>query len=79
LYSKKGKFVEDLNICFSLLSYLEGENASDLLPQYSRQEQYHIGLEALAMINSLRAPTTMTPWYERTIKKHRKYLNEYKT
>ncbi|HDR3427906.1 TPA: aminoglycoside phosphotransferase family protein, partial [Bacillus thuringiensis] len=53
-----------------------------LLSTYSPKEQYDIGIEAgkdLAKMHTLEAPKNILPWYERAMKKHRKYLEAYKT
>ena len=45
-------------------------------------EQYNIGIEAgkdLATMHTHEAPKDILPWYERAMKKHRKYLEAYKT
>ncbi|MGW5953352.1 aminoglycoside phosphotransferase family protein [Bacillus mycoides] len=69
-------------VCYSIFSYLEGEDAKKLLPTYSPKEQYDIGIEAgkdLAKMHTYEAPKDILPWYERAMKKHRKYLEAYKT
>lgn len=74
--------IEDLGICYYLLSYIEGEDARDVLPQLTRHQQYQIGLEAgkdQASMNTLKAPSCVAPWYERIMKKHKLYLEAYKT
>ena len=38
--------LEDESVCYSIFSYLEGEDAKKLLPTYSSKEQYEIGIEA---------------------------------
>ncbi|MCQ6284418.1 MULTISPECIES: aminoglycoside phosphotransferase family protein [Bacillus cereus group] len=68
--------------CYSIFSYLEGEDAKKLLSTYSPKEQYDIGIEAgkdLAKMHTLEAPKNILPWYERAMKKHREYLEAYKT
>ena len=74
--------LEEEGVCYSIFSYLEGEDAKKLLPTYSPKEQYDIGIEAgkdLAKMHTLEAPKNILPWYERAMKKHRKYLEAYKT
>ncbi|MEC3031503.1 phosphotransferase [Bacillus thuringiensis] len=73
---------EEEGVCYSIFSYLEGEDAKRLLSTYSPKEQYDIGIEAgkdLAKMHTLEAPKNILPWYERAMKKHRKYLEAYKT
>jgi len=78
---EKGSF-EELGVCYSLFSYIEGEDAKSLLPTCSVQEQYVIGFEAgkdLARIHAYPAPKVTKPWYERAMIKHYNYLEAYKT
>ncbi|MEC3459365.1 aminoglycoside phosphotransferase family protein [Bacillus thuringiensis] len=74
--------LEEDGVCYSIFSYLEGEDAKRLLSTYSPKDQYDIGIEAgkdLAKMHTLEAPKNILPWYERAMKKHRKYLEAYKT
>ncbi|HFK1720627.1 TPA: aminoglycoside phosphotransferase family protein [Bacillus cereus] len=74
--------LEEEGVCYSIFSYLEGEDAKRLLSTYSPKEQYDIGIEAgkdLVKMHTLEAPKNILPWYERAMKKHRKYLEAYKT
>lgn len=74
--------IEELGLSYYLLTYIEGEDARDVLPLYSVQEQYEIGLAAgedLAKIHNVRAPALIEPWYSRIIKKHQKYVEAYQT
>ncbi|MED2204107.1 phosphotransferase [Bacillus thuringiensis] len=74
--------LEEEGVCYSIFSYLEGEDAKKLLPTYSPKEQYDIGIEAgkdLANMHTYEAPNDILPWHERAMKKHSKYLEAYKT
>ncbi|KEK25103.1 aminoglycoside phosphotransferase family protein [Bacillus gaemokensis] len=74
--------LENEGVCYSLFSYLEGEDAKKLLPMYTPKEQYDIGVEAgkdLARMHTYMAPQVIKPWYERAMRKHRNYLEAYKT
>ncbi|MGA4498834.1 aminoglycoside phosphotransferase family protein [Bacillus bombysepticus] len=74
--------LEEEGVCYSIFSYLEGEEAKKLLPTYSPKEQYDIGIEAgkdLAKMHTYEAPNNILPWYERAMKKHSKYVEAYKT
>ncbi|ARX66128.1 MULTISPECIES: aminoglycoside phosphotransferase family protein [Bacillus cereus group] len=74
--------LEEEGVCYSIFSYLEGEDAKKLLPTYSPKEQYDIGIEAgkdLAKMHTFEAPKDILPWYERAMKKHSKYVEVYKT
>ncbi|MBS4192113.1 phosphotransferase [Bacillus sp. FJAT-49705] len=72
--------VDELGICYYVLSYIEGEDARDLLPSYSSKEQYEIGLEAgkdLAKIHLVKASPLYDPWYDRIMKKYTNYVEAY--
>ncbi|WP_430748747.1 aminoglycoside phosphotransferase family protein [Bacillus cereus] len=74
--------LEEEGVCYSIFSYLEGEDAKKLLPTYSPKEQYDIGIEAgkdLAKMHTYEAPNNILPWYERAMKKYSKYVETYKT
>ncbi|MFC9724703.1 aminoglycoside phosphotransferase family protein [Bacillus cereus] len=74
--------LEEEGVCYSIFSYLEGEDAKKLLPTYSPKGQYDIGIEAgkdLAKMHTYEAPNNILPWYERAMKKHSKYVEAYKT
>ncbi|PGB02657.1 aminoglycoside phosphotransferase family protein [Bacillus toyonensis] len=74
--------LEEEGLCYGVFSYIEGEDAKKLLPTYTPKEQYDIGIEAgkdLAKMHTYEAPKCILPWYERAMKKHRKYLEAYKT
>lgn len=73
--------IPELDACYMLLSYTEGEDASEVLPRYSEQTQYQIGVEAgrdLARIHQYQAPATMPSWFETKSKKHQNYVEAYK-
>ncbi|WP_078547688.1 aminoglycoside phosphotransferase family protein [Litchfieldia alkalitelluris] len=74
--------IKDLGICYYILSYIEGEDARDKLPEYSAEIQYKIGLEAgrdLAKMNTYPAPSLILEWSEHIYKKYNRYLEAYKT
>lgn len=71
----------DFDACYMLLSYIEGEDASEVLSNYDEQTQYSIGLQAgkdLARIHQYRAPEGMPSWYARKVQKHKNYVEAYK-
>ena len=73
---------EHSNMGYLVLSYIEGEDAADLLPRHSSSVQYRIGQEAgrqLRSIHQIEAPNTMQPWAERKLAKHRRYMDRYKS
>ncbi|MBY0123009.1 phosphotransferase [Bacillus sp. S/N-304-OC-R1] len=72
----------DLELCYYILTYIEGIDARDALPSLSQKEQYQIGLDAgkdLKKMHSLPAPSNMKPWNDRIVAKYTKYLNAYQT
>lgn len=71
---------DDEGLCFMVLSYVEGEDARDQLPQLSEQQQYDIGISAgreLALMHTLRAPASLAPWKDRCMQKHLRYVQAY--
>jgi len=73
---------DDLQVCYYVLSYIEGSDAEEGLIDYSRDVQYDIGVEAgrdLRKMHQYEASVEIGPWYERVIKKHRAYAEAYKT
>lgn len=71
---------EHKSIGYLVLSYIDGEEASERLPHYSSSVQYRIGQEAgrqLRSIHQINAPSVIQPWAERKLMKHRRYLERY--
>ncbi|GGD55699.1 phosphotransferase family protein [Paenibacillus nasutitermitis] len=65
---------------YMVLTYVEGEEASDVLPALSESEQLQIGIAAgqeLYKIHEYEAPGDVFPWYDRKMAKHRGYLDKY--
>ncbi|MCL6457139.1 MAG: phosphotransferase [Gorillibacterium sp.] len=65
---------------YMLLSFVEGNDATEELPHYTQSEQFHVGVEAgreLKKINSIQAPDLVAPWYDRKIAKHKRYMDAY--
>lgn len=72
--------LEDQHLCYVLFSYLDGNDASEMLPAYSEDEQYAIGFTAgqeLAKMHRLSAPPAIQPWNMRASQKHQKYAAAY--
>lgn len=66
--------------CYSLSSWIDGEDAEKILPLMSETEQYRLGLrsgEILRKIHSLPAPESMEAWSARFRKKLNKWIDEY--
>ena len=73
--------IKEHGICYSIYSYIEGEDAKNSIQLFNEKEQYEIGVEAgkdLARIHLHPAPSNVSSWYERTIQKHSRYIGEYK-
>jgi len=74
--------IDDLGVCYTIYSYLDGIDAKEAIPTLTEQEQYKIGMEAgeqLTRMHLYKAPPTMDTWYTRAMKKHYRYLEAYKT
>ncbi|QVK18548.1 phosphotransferase [Mycoplasmatota bacterium] len=72
---------EDEDVCFQLVSYLSGQDASETLSLYSEDEQYNIGFEAgieLKKMHKLVAPKNYPDWFLVKSKKNNRYINAYK-
>lgn len=68
------------NLGYMILSYIHGNDASEDLPVYSGDAQYQIGLEAgkeLLTIHQYHAPETVPPWFQRKVRKHKRYVESY--
>lgn len=73
--------IEPLNLGYMLLTYIEGEDASEALPACNTTQQYNIGLEAgqqLRLIHQLQAPSNIASWHDRKLAKHGRYIEAYK-
>lgn len=72
--------IESLDICYMILSYVEGDDASEVLPSLSDDEQYQIGIEAgkeLKVMHEVSAPSSES-WYERRLSKHNRQYESYR-
>ncbi|SFA71512.1 MULTISPECIES: phosphotransferase [unclassified Bacillus (in: firmicutes)] len=73
---------EDMQLCYYILSFIEGKDAREALSGLTIKEQYTIGYTAgkdMAKINTYPAPASVEPWVERIVKKHKRYLAAYAT
>ncbi|AWB44519.1 aminoglycoside phosphotransferase [Paenibacillus sp. CAA11] len=70
-----------LGLGYMLLTYIEGEDAVDELPRLSKGQQYDIGYDAgsqLRRMHQIQAPDSVAAsWAQRSLAKHRKYVDEY--
>lgn len=72
--------IEVLDLCYMVMRYVEGEDASERLPLMTADEQYSIGVEAgreLFKMHEIEAPGNMEAWSIRKIAKHNRHLAEY--
>ncbi|CAG7626512.1 aminoglycoside phosphotransferase family protein [Paenibacillus allorhizosphaerae] len=69
--------MEPHELCYMVLRYVEGEDAFDVLPSLTEEEQYRIGLTAgreLRLMHQLEAAADLQPWHIRqTAKYHRQF------
>lgn len=74
--------IPELEICYYILTFIDGDDARDLLPLYDSGVQYNIGVIAgrdLEKINRIHAPSFIGPWDERKLRKFYRYFEAYKT
>ncbi|MDN4075007.1 aminoglycoside phosphotransferase family protein [Fictibacillus terranigra] len=74
--------LDQMGLCFYVLSYIDGEDASEVLPHLSEEEQYQIGKSAgkdLWGMHQYPAPDELEPWHERVMSKFYRYLEAYET
>ncbi|PYE45550.1 aminoglycoside phosphotransferase family protein [Paenibacillus barcinonensis] len=74
-----GKLDEDNG--YMIVSYLEGEDASEVLPRLNEQQQWSIGMQAgaaLKCIHRLPVEKQAESWYSRKSRKHRRYVDKYR-
>lgn len=72
--------IQAYELGYMILTYIEGNEATDVLHQYSNVDQYRFGSDAgreLRKIHQYAAPQNMTSWYDRKLFKHNKYMEEY--
>lgn len=65
---------------YMLLTFIDGEEATEAIPTYSEDVQYKIGLEAgqeLAKMHMWHAPASIVPWHDRKLAKHKRYIEQY--
>ncbi|MCR8844512.1 phosphotransferase [Paenibacillus sp. SC116] len=65
---------------YTILTYMEGNEASEELPQLTEMEQFHVGFEAgieLLKMNQIAAPDHKEPWHELMSRKHQWYRTQY--
>jgi len=73
--------IEELDLCYMVLRYVEGEDASERLPLMTPDEQYSIGVAAgrqLLMMHDVEAAEDLGAWSERRTVKHNRQLADYR-
>ncbi|CAG7607564.1 hypothetical protein PAESOLCIP111_00972 [Paenibacillus solanacearum] len=74
--------IEPLELCYMVLRYVEGEDAFDVLPALTEEEQYRVGVTAgreLRLMHELEAPAELQPWHIRQSAKYRRQFQGYQT
>ncbi|WP_335872712.1 aminoglycoside phosphotransferase family protein [Bacillus sp. 2205SS5-2] len=74
--------LQDQNLGYSLYTFIGGVEAKDKIQELTLKEQYFCGVEAgidLAKLHQYDPPHLVSSWYERTMNKHYRYLERYKT
>jgi aminoglycoside phosphotransferase (APT) family kinase protein len=72
--------IQEYELGYMVLTYIEGNEATDVLQRYLSVDQYRIGSDAgreLHKIHQYAAPQNMTSWYDRKLFKHNKCMEEY--
>lgn len=71
---------QDISKGYMILSYIDGEEATDALLHYTEEQQLQIGIEAgkeLKKIHRHQADQAMPSWHERKQAKHQAYMRSY--
>lgn len=66
---------------YYVLSFIEGQEAKEIMSQLTEEQQYAIGVSAgqdLRNMHKYPAPSHIEPWEDRVIKKHHRYLTAYR-
>lgn len=70
----------ELGLGYMVVTYIEGDEASEALPLLSGQAQFDVGVQAgeqLLKINRIGCPVEMASWQERMTAKHMRYRTAY--
>ena len=66
---------------YMIVSYIEGEDGEEAVPKLPDEAQYQIGLQAgqeLLNITQKQADVTLPSWYDRKLRKHQRYVEQYR-
>ncbi|WP_314586026.1 aminoglycoside phosphotransferase family protein [Paenibacillus terrigena] len=73
--------ISDQALGYMIVSYIEGEDGEEVVPTLSEELQYQIGLQAgqeLLKITQMQAPPSIPSWYDRKLRKHQRYVEQYR-
>ncbi len=73
--------LEETQQVYYILSFVEGQEAKEIMSQLTEEKQYAIGVSAgqdLRNMHTYPAPPHIEPWEDRVIKKHHRYLAAYR-
>jgi aminoglycoside phosphotransferase (APT) family kinase protein len=65
---------------YMIMSFIEGNEASEVLPHLTDKEQFNIGVQSgleLQKIHQVSCPDNIKPWHETMATKHHRYRMEY--
>jgi aminoglycoside phosphotransferase (APT) family kinase protein len=71
--------LNDHDLCYSVLEYLQGESADEALPRLPAVRQFGIGLEAgrqLRRLHEMEHPDPAFEWFDRRAAKYRRKVSE---
>ncbi|WP_353855711.1 aminoglycoside phosphotransferase family protein [Bacillus sp. Bos-x628] len=74
--------VHEHNLSYSILPFIEGENAREFIHKRTREEQYKIGRRAGLELRSMHeyvAPSSIESWDQRVMAKHERYVHVYQS
>ncbi|PIK28612.1 aminoglycoside phosphotransferase family protein [Bacillus pumilus] len=74
-------YLEEKQLVYYILSFVEGQEAKEIITQLTEEKQYAIGVSAgrdLRNMHKYPAPSNIEPWEDRVIKKHHRYLDAYR-
>ncbi|MBD2872824.1 aminoglycoside phosphotransferase family protein [Paenibacillus arenilitoris] len=72
--------LHELGLGYMIVSYIEGNEATDELPLLTEEDQFRVGIQAgleLQKIHRVSCPEPIGPWADRMAAKHRRYRIAY--
>ncbi|WP_018756458.1 aminoglycoside phosphotransferase family protein [Paenibacillus terrigena] len=73
--------IPELGLSYLIISYLEGEDGEVVVPKLPEEVQAQIGYQAgeeLLKITQMPAPSSISSWYDRKLRKHQRYVEQYR-